>query len=91
MIYLINDIELILVNIVTVGVHLINKDIISDDILNRLNQYNLFILEDELKKLKFNLENDNSIRDTTLIIATISESVEILKQKINYDLLKGEE
>lgn len=91
MIYLINDIELIIVNIFTIGVHLTDQDIITDDLLNQLNQNNLFILEDELKKLKFNLANEKNITEITLIIATISESIEILKRKINYDLLKGEE
>ena len=93
---LIDDIELIIINIFQTGVQSITEELLSElDILSKKSHiFSLTYLAKELETLhKYFVErtyhseyDDDKIMRT---IATISQSIMILKNKINYDLTGG--
>lgn len=83
------EIDIILNNILTIGIHLVDDTIIQDDIIKKCNGYNLLFLESKLFELKNELITNKDISKITLIISIISESLEILNHKMDYDLILG--
>lgn len=85
--YLLDEIDIILNNILTIGIHIVDKDIISNDIIDKCNNYNLLFLETQLSILKDELKLKDNISKITKIICVISQSLQILKNKMDYDIL----
>lgn len=92
MIQFIEGLNVLIVNIYTVGVQTISSEIIDDieQYINACNKYNLVIIEKDLIELNNFIKN----QDTNNIInslANITTKVNILYKKVVYDnLLKGE-